>query len=103
MYLSKALEILVQEWQKLHDEEETDLSVSQVVEKLNVGSLNVIRSGLKPGQIADLIESDLGQIPGALEKAARYVARFETAEELLEDTSLYGLVCDYGIPEDDGL
>jgi hypothetical protein len=66
VYLSKALEILVKDWQKLYEEEETELSVAAVVEKLNIGSLNDITPNLKPGQIADLIESDLRQIPGAL-------------------------------------
>jgi hypothetical protein len=103
MYLLEGLEILVQDWQYLHEDGGTKLSVEEVVGKLKVGSKKMISQELKPGQIAELIKNDLRQIPGALENAEKFMAQFESPEELLEEIDLDCLVSDLSISEDDDL
>jgi hypothetical protein len=101
MYLAEGLEILAQDWQYLHEDGGTKLSVEEVVGKLNIGSKNAITPGLKPGQIAELIMNNLRQITGALENAEKFMAQFESPEELLEEIDLDCLVSDLSMLEDD--
>jgi hypothetical protein len=103
MHLEKGLEILVMDWQNLHEEGGTNLSVEKVVAQLDNESRNTIFPELKPGQIAELIMNDLRQIPGALENSEKFMAQFETPEELLEEIDLDCLVSDLLMTEDDDL
>jgi hypothetical protein len=98
MYLVEGLEILVEDWQYLHEDGGTKMSVKEVVGKLNVGSKNAITPELKPRQIVELIMNDLRQIPGTLESAEKFMAQFESAEELLEEIDLDCLVSDLSMP-----
>ena len=101
MYLVEGLKILVEDWQDLHEDCGTKLSVEEVVGKLNVGRKNAITPGLKPGQIAELIMNELRQMPGAVENAENFMAQFASSEELLEEIDLDCLVSDLSMPEDD--
>jgi hypothetical protein len=103
MYLEKGIQILVEDWQDLHEDGGTKLSAEEIVARLNVGSEKAITPELKPGQIAELIMNHLRQIPGALEKAEKFMAQFESPEELLEEIDLDCLVSDLSMPEDDDL
>jgi hypothetical protein len=101
MNLGKALEILVTDWDNLHEEGGTKLSVEEVVGMLNAGSKDAISPHLKPVQIAELIMSDLKRIPAALENAEKFAAQFDTPDELLDEVDLYELICELGRPEED--
>ncbi len=103
MLLVEGLEILVEDWQDLHEDGGTSLSVEEVVGKLNVGSKNEITPELKPVQIVELLMNDLRRIPGALENAEKFMAQFESPEELLEEIDLDCLVSDLSMQEDDDL
>jgi hypothetical protein len=103
MHLVEGLEILVEDWQDLHEDGGTKLSVGEVVGKLIAGSKNAITPKLKTGQIAELIMNGLRQMPGALENAEKFMAQFESPEELLEEIDLDCLVSDLSMQEDDDL
>jgi hypothetical protein len=103
MHLEEGLEILVADWQDLHEDGGTELSVEKVVEKLSVGRKNSITPGLKPVQIVELIINDLRQIPGALENAEKFMAQFESPADLLEDMDLDCLVSDLSMSDDDDM
>ena len=103
MNLAEGLEILVEDWHDLHEDGGTKLSVEEVVGKLNIGSKNAIPQKLKPVQMAELIMNNLQQIPGALENAEKFMAQFESPDELLEEIDLDCLVSDLSISEDDDL
>ncbi len=103
MLLVEGLEILVEDWQDLHEDGGTSLSVEEVVGKLNVASKNKITPELKPVQIVELLMNDLRRIPGALENAEKFMAQFESPEELLEEIDLDCLVSDLSMQEDDDL
>jgi len=101
MHLVKGLEILVKDWENLHEEGGTKLSVEEVVGMLNTGGQNVISPHLKPAQIAELIIGDLQRMPGSLENAERFMAQFDTPDELLDEVDLYELISELGMTEDD--
>jgi len=103
MKLAEGLEVLVEDWRNLHEDGGTKLSVEAVVGKLNSGIKNAITPELKPGQIAELIMTDLRQVPGALENAEKFMTQFESADELLEEIDLECLVSDLSQTEDDDL
>lgn len=92
MELSKALEILVKDWQDLHEEGGTDLSVGQVVARM--GNFTQITPRMTPSQAADSIERDLRKIPGAFKSAETFLAQFNTAGDLLEEVDLECLISD---------
>ena len=101
MHLVKGLEILVKDWENLHEEGGTKLSVEEVVGMLNTGGQNVISPHLKPAQIVELIIGDLQRMPGSLENAERFMAQFDTPDELLDEVDLYELISELGMAEDD--
>jgi hypothetical protein len=103
MYLVKGLEVLVEDWQDLHEDGGAKLSVAEVVAKLNIRSKNAITPELKPGQIAELIMNGLRQIPDAFANAERFMAQFESPAELLEEIDLDCLVSDLSMSEEDNL
>ena len=70
---------------------------------LNIGSKNAVPQKLKPVQIAELIMNNLQQIPGAFENAEKFMAQFESADELLEEIDLDCVVSDLSMSEDDDL
>jgi hypothetical protein len=100
MNLAEGLHILVEDWQALHEDGGTKLSVEQVVGKLGVVSGNAVTPGLKPAQVAELIMNELRKIPGAWENAEKFMAQFESAEELLEEIDLDCLMSDLSMAED---
>lgn len=99
MNLEEGLEILVKEWMGLINNRETNLSLADVVVKLGGESWMRINGQLTPGHIADLIEQDMSRL-GVRDKAVRFMSRFRTEDELLAETSLYDLICDFGLPEE---
>jgi hypothetical protein len=99
MHLAEGLEILVEDWQALHEDGGTKLSVEQVVVKLGIDSRNTMPPGLKPLQAAEFILNELRQIPGAWESAEKFMAQFQSAEELLEEIDLDCLVSDLATTE----
>jgi hypothetical protein len=101
MHLGEALLILVKDWENLHEEGGTKLSVEEVVGMLNVGKKNAISPHLKPAQIAELIMGDLKRIPGALKNAERFMAQFDTPDELLDEVDLHELMSELGRSEED--
>ncbi len=103
MFLVEGLEVLVEDWQDLHEDGGTKLSVAEVVGKLNIGSKNAVTPGLKPGQIAELIMNSLRQMPGALKNAEIFMAQFDSSEELLEEIDLECLVSDLSMSEEDDM
>jgi len=94
MNLTEGLRILVVDWQGLHEDGGTKLSVEQVVGKLFNGGGKAVPPGLKPGQIADLILGELRRIPGACASAEKFMAQFDSADDLLEEIDLECLVAD---------
>jgi hypothetical protein len=103
MQLAEGLAILVEDWQGLHEDGGTKLSVEAVVRKLNIGGNNALPPERNPAQIAGRIVDDLSQIPGARESAENFMAQFESPEELLEEIDLDCLVTDLSQSEDDNL
>jgi hypothetical protein len=101
MHLEKGLEILVTDWRNLHEDGGTKLSVEEVVGQLDVAGRNTLPPELEPGQIVELIMNNLRQIPGALENTEKFMALFDSAEELLEEVDLDCLVNDLLMTGDD--
>ncbi|HET6420683.1 MAG TPA: hypothetical protein VFG19_11035 [Geobacteraceae bacterium] len=101
MDLEKGLEILVQDWRDLHEDGGTPLSVEEVVANLGLGDRYAITPEMKPGQIAELIINALRRTPGSLENVEKFMAQFESAEELLEEIDLDCLVSDLSLAEED--
>jgi len=101
MKLAEGLGILVEDWQALHEDGGTKLTAEHVVGRLDRDGTTTVTPGLKPGQIAELIMNDLRRMPGVLEKAENFMAQFESAEELLDETDLDCLVSDLTMLEDD--
>jgi hypothetical protein len=99
MHLAEGLEILVEDWQALHEDGGTKQSVEQVVVKLGIDGGNTIPPGLKPAQVAERIMNELRKIPGARENAEKFMAQFQSAEELLEEIDLDCLVSDLATTE----
>lgn len=98
MNLTEGLRVLVVDWQGLHEDGGTKLSVEQVVGRLNNRGGKGVASGLKPGQIAELIMDELRRIPGALENSEKFMAQFDSPEDLLEEIDLECLVADLTMP-----
>lgn len=103
MHLEKGLEILVKDWQNLHKDGGTRLSVEKVVGQLDAHGEDAPPPELEPEQTAELIVNYLRQIPGALENAKKFMAQFGSPEELLEEIDLDCLVSDLLMTEDDVL
>lgn len=94
MNLTESLRILVVDWQALHEEGGTKLSAEQVVGRLYDGSGKSVPPGLKSGQIAELILEELRRMPGAWESTEKYLAQFDSPDDLLEEIDLECLVAD---------
>jgi hypothetical protein len=103
MNLADGLEILVEDWQGLHEDGGTKQTAEQVVARLDVGGKHDVTPGLAPGQVAELIMKHLRKIPGAHEKAEEFMEQFEGPEDLLDETDLDCLVSDLAMLEDDDL
>ncbi len=101
MDLEKGIEILVRDWRDLHEDGGTPLSVEEVVANLPLGDRNAITPDMKTGQIAELIINALRRIPVSLENAEKFMAQFDSAEELLEEIDLDCLVSDLSLAEED--
>jgi hypothetical protein len=101
MNLSKALEILIKDWENLHEEGGTELSVEEVLEMLDPGGKLADCSHLEPEQGAELIIGKLQQTPDKLQNAEVFMAQFDTPDELLDEFDLYDLIHDLAGPEDD--
>ncbi len=98
MYLEEGLEVLVKEWMGLITNGETNLSLADVAVKLGGDCWKGINGQLSPGQVAELIEQELSRL-GVLDKAVGFMSRFRTEDELLAETSLYDLICDFALPQ----
>ncbi|MEA5113156.1 MAG: hypothetical protein VB050_03940 [Geobacteraceae bacterium] len=94
MNITEGLRILVVDWQGLHEDGGTKLSVEQVVGTLFDGGGKAVTPGLKPGQIAELILEEIRRMPGALANSEKFMAQFDSAEDLLEEIDLECLVAD---------
>ena len=103
MQLGEGLEVLVQDWIDLHEDGGTNLSIEEVVSKLDRGLALSITPQMKTAQISNVIESYLQQNPAALESAESFMAQFDTPGDLLEEIDLDCFVCDLGAAEDDDL
>jgi hypothetical protein len=103
MQLGEGLEVLVQDWIDLHEDGGTNLSIEEVVGKLDRGLALSMTPQMKTAQISNVIESYLRQNPAALESAERFMAQFDTPGDLLEEIDLDCFVCDLGAAEDDDL
>lgn len=103
MKLADGLEILVEDWEDLHEDGGTKLSVAEVVGKLDFGGGNALSPDLKPAQIVEFIMGNLRRSPDALESAEKFMAQFDSPEELLEEIDLDCLVSDLSMEEDDDL
>lgn len=103
MDLVDGLEILVEDWRDLHEDGGTKMSVEAVVGKLVPGGGNAISPELEPAQIAELILDNIRRIPDALENAEKFMAQFESPEDLLEEMDLDCLVSDLSMEEDDDI
>ncbi len=99
MNLEKGLEILVEDWNDLHEDGGAKETVADVVGRLNQGK--AIPADLNPAQMAAMIMDNLRRIPGALENAEKFMAQFESAAELLEEFDLACLVSDLTEAEED--
>jgi hypothetical protein len=97
MYLEQGLEILVKEWVELKTNGETILSLAELLKKLGGENWSGITPELTPGEVAELIERDMKRL-GVSGKADRFMGRFRTEDELLTETSLYDLICDFAVP-----
>ncbi len=103
MDLEKGLEILVKDWEELHEDGGTKFSVGAVLTKLNIAGEKAVNEKMKPGQIAELIMDRLRQMPGALQNTEKFMAQFESSEDLLDEFDLDCLVSDLSMEEDDDL
>ncbi len=98
MNLAEGLRILVVDWEGLHEDGGTKLSVEQVVGRLFDGGGKPVTPGLKPEQIAELIMEEIRRIPGAWESAEKFMAHFDSPDDLLEEIDLECLVSDLTMP-----
>lgn len=94
MNLTEGIRVLVIDWHGLHEDGGTKLSVEQVVGKLFDGGGKAVPPGLKSGEIAELIMEEIRRKPGALADAEKFMAQFESADDLLEEIDLECLVAD---------
>ncbi|MRR07535.1 MAG: hypothetical protein EG828_11485 [Deltaproteobacteria bacterium] len=101
MNLIKGLEILVEDWHNLHEDGGANQSVERVMERLGTGNRDPLPAGLKPAAIAERLLDDIRHIPGAKENVEKFMAQFQTPEELLEEIDLDCLVSDLTMTEDD--
>lgn len=99
MNLGKGIEVLVRDWIDLHEQGGTKLSVEAVIIKLGVDKASAMKVHTNPLQAAEVLQSRLCQIPGALEIAEKFMAQFSTPEELLDEMDLDSFVCDLDVME----
>jgi hypothetical protein len=94
MDLATGLEILVDDWRDLHEDGGTELTVDEVVGRLDIGSREKEIPRLGAAEVAGLIMEALGKIPGAVGNAEKFMAQFDSADDLLEEIDLECLVSD---------
>jgi len=95
VYLTKALQILIEDWKKKETVGETPmvLRMEEILKMIRTSgiSINGYHPSLTPSQLAYLIEMDLEEV-GMIKSAERKVEGIKTKDELLTEMNLHDLL-----------
>jgi hypothetical protein len=94
MNIGKGIEVLVRDWDDLHEQGGTELSVEAVIMRLGADKSSAIKAHMNTVQVVELLQKRIRQIPGALDIVEKFMAQFSTPEDLLDEMDLDSFICD---------